>query len=107
MNMTIKNLKIIGATRLTQLMLPLIRASHGRVVFLTSGLNKIPSACRGIQCATQAAIESMAGCLRQEMRPRGVDVSIVSAGEFAPGNAWLNETELREQVSKKSHKKIK
>lgn len=33
------------------------------------------------------------------MRQRGVDVSVVAAGEFAPGNGWLSETELREQVS--------
>lgn len=62
------------------------------------GLNKVPSPVRGIQCATQAAVESFAACLRQEMRPRGVDVCVVAAGEFAPGNGWLNETELREQV---------
>lgn len=55
---------------------------------------------RGIQCATQAAVESFAACLRQEMRLRGVTVSVVATGEFTPGNAWLNETELREQVIK-------
>lgn len=69
------------------------------MVFLTSGLNRVPSPVRGIQCATQAAVDSFAACLRQEMRTRGVDVSVVAAGEFAPGNGWLNDTELREQVS--------
>ncbi|KAI8116009.1 mitochondrial, D-beta-hydroxybutyrate dehydrogenase [Lucilia cuprina] len=92
------DLNLLGAARLTQLMLPLLRGGHGRVVFMTSGLNKVPAPARGIQCATQAAIESFAGCLRQEMRPRGVDVSVVSSSEFALGNAWLNETELREQA---------
>lgn len=92
------DLNLLGCARLTQLMLPLIRGAHGRVVFLTSGLNKVPSPVRGIQCATQAAVESFAACLRQEMRPRGVDVSVVAAGEFTPGNGWLNETELREQA---------
>jgi len=92
------DLNLLGAARLTQLMLPLIRKSGGRVVFLTSGLNKVPSPVRGVQCATQAAVESFAACLRQEMRPRGVDVAIVASGEFAPGNGWLNETELREQA---------
>uniref|UniRef100_A0A1B0BUD6 D-beta-hydroxybutyrate dehydrogenase, mitochondrial n=1 Tax=Glossina palpalis gambiensis TaxID=67801 RepID=A0A1B0BUD6_9MUSC len=91
-------LKREGVARLTQLMLPLIRRANGRIVFLTSGLNKVPAPVRGIQCATQAAVESFAACLRQEMRPRGVDVSVVAAGEFSPGNAWLNETELREQA---------
>jgi len=92
------DLNLLGSLRLTQLMLPLIRRANGRVVFLTSGLSKVPSPVRGIQCATQAAVETFAACLRQEMRPRGVDVAVVAAGEFSPGNSWLNETELREQA---------
>lgn len=80
-------------------MLPLIRRSSGRIVFLTSGLSKVPSPVRGIQCATQAAVESFASCMRQELRTRGVDVSIVAAGEFSPGNSWLTEDNLRKQVS--------
>ncbi|TDG51109.1 hypothetical protein AWZ03_002472 [Drosophila navojoa] len=92
------DLNLLGAARLTQIFLPLVRRAHGRVVFLTSGLNRVPSPVRGIQCATQAAVDSFAACLRQEMRTRGVDVSVVAAGEFAPGNGWLNDTELREQA---------
>lgn len=87
-----------GTARLTQIMLPLIRLANGRIVFLTSGLNKVPSPVRGIQCATQAAVESFASCMRQELRTRGVDVSIVAAGEFSPGNSWLTEDNLRQQV---------
>ncbi|XP_044248732.1 D-beta-hydroxybutyrate dehydrogenase, mitochondrial [Drosophila takahashii] len=92
------DLNLLGAARLTQVFLPLVRRAHGRVVFLTSGLNRVPSPVRGIQCATQAAVDCFAACLRQEMRSRGVDVSVVAAGEFAPGNGWLNETELRDQA---------
>ncbi|XP_017125407.1 D-beta-hydroxybutyrate dehydrogenase, mitochondrial [Drosophila elegans] len=92
------DLNLLGGARLTQIFLPLVRRAHGRVVFLTSGLNRVPSPVRGIQCATQAAVDCFAACLRQEMRTRGVDVSVVAAGEFAPGNGWLNETELRDQA---------
>ncbi|XP_068146423.1 D-beta-hydroxybutyrate dehydrogenase, mitochondrial [Drosophila tropicalis] len=92
------DVNLLGAARLTQIFLPLVRKAHGRVVFLTSGLNRVPSPVRGIQCATQSAVDCFAACLRQEMRTRGVDVSVVAAGEFAPGNGWLNETELREQA---------
>lgn len=53
---------------------------------------------RGAQCCTQAGIEGLATCLRQELRPRGVDVSIVAAGEFASGTAWLSESTMLEQV---------
>lgn len=41
----------------------------------------------------------MAACLRQELRPRRVDVSVVAAGEFTPGNSWLKDDDLREQVT--------
>ncbi|KAH8372576.1 hypothetical protein KR009_000135, partial [Drosophila setifemur] len=92
------DLNLLGAARLTQIFLPLVRRAHGRVVFLTSGLNRVPSPVRGIQCATQAAVDCFAACLRQELRTRGVDVSVVAAGEFSPGNGWLNETELRDQA---------
>ncbi|XP_017040771.1 D-beta-hydroxybutyrate dehydrogenase, mitochondrial [Drosophila ficusphila] len=92
------DLNLLGSARLTQIFLPLVRRAHGRVVFLTSGLNRVPSPVRGIQNATQAAVDCFAACLRQEMRSRGVDVSVVAAGEFAPGNGWLNETELRDQA---------
>lgn len=90
---------ISGTARLTQIMLPLIRLTSGRIIFLTSGLSKVPSPVRGIQCATQAAVESFASCMRQELRSRSVDVSIVAAGEFSPGNSWLTEDNLRQQVS--------
>lgn len=58
----------------------------------------MPAPVRGAQCATQAGIEGLATCLRQELRPRGVDVSVIAAGEFASGTAWLSESTMLEQV---------
>lgn len=51
-----------------------------------------------MQCATQAAIEGLASCLRHELKPRNVGVSIICASEFAAGNAWLDDKEMREQA---------
>lgn len=59
---------------------------------------RVPAPVRGAQCATQAGIEGLAICLRQELRPRGVDVAVVAAGEFAAGTAWLSESSMLEQV---------
>lgn len=56
---------------------------------------------RGAQCATQAGLEGLAQCLRHELRPRGVDVSVVATGEFAAGTAWLSDSSMMEQVGKK------
>lgn len=59
---------------------------------------KIPSPVRGAHCATQAAVESLASCLREELRPRNVDVVIVAAGELAAGTAWLSDETMIDQV---------
>lgn len=63
-----------------------------------TALARVPAPVRGAQCATQAGIEGLAICLRQELRPRGVDVAVVAAGEFAAGTAWLSESSMLEQV---------
>ncbi|XP_035786157.1 D-beta-hydroxybutyrate dehydrogenase, mitochondrial-like [Anopheles albimanus] len=92
------DINVLGASRLTQVLLPLIRRTAGRVVFLSSALAHLPSPVRGVQCATQAAIEGLAACLRHELKPRNVGVSIICASEFAAGNAWLDDKEMREQA---------
>lgn len=78
-------------------MLPLIRRAKGRVVFLSSAIAHIPSPVRGVQCATQAAVEGLAACLRHELKTRTVDVSIVCASEFTAGSAWLDDQTMLDQ----------
>lgn len=62
-------------------------------------MSRVPAPVRGAQCATQAGLEGLALCLRQELKPRGVDVSIVAAGEFAAGTAWLTDNSMLSQVN--------
>lgn len=62
-------------------------------------LARVPAPVRGAQCATHSGIEGLAVCLRQELRPRGVDVAVVAAGEFAAGTAWLSDKSMMEQVN--------
>ena len=62
-------------------------------------MSKISAPVRGAHCAAQAGIEGLASCLRQELRPRAVDVAVVAAGEFAAGNAWLSDSAMLEQVN--------
>ncbi|XP_066593107.1 D-beta-hydroxybutyrate dehydrogenase, mitochondrial isoform X2 [Prorops nasuta] len=89
----------IGVARLTQIFLPLIRRSKGRVVLVSSLLARIPSPVRGIYCAVKAAVEAWGTCLRLEMRRWGVEVVIVETGEYISGNAWLKDNDsLLEQA---------
>uniref|UniRef100_A0A182MGU7 Uncharacterized protein n=1 Tax=Anopheles culicifacies TaxID=139723 RepID=A0A182MGU7_9DIPT len=87
-----------SASRLTQIMLPLIRNGKGRIVFLSSALAHLPSPVRGVLCATQAAIEGFAVCLRKELSSRQVGVSIVCASELTAGDAWLDDRDMRDQA---------
>ncbi|XP_017768973.1 PREDICTED: D-beta-hydroxybutyrate dehydrogenase, mitochondrial [Nicrophorus vespilloides] len=92
------NINLLGATRVNQVMLPLVRRAHGRIVFMTSGLCRVASAVRGVHCALLAAVEAQASCLRQELRTRGVDVVVVAPGEFTSGSTWLTDEDMREQA---------
>nr|XP_022911639.1 D-beta-hydroxybutyrate dehydrogenase, mitochondrial-like [Onthophagus taurus] len=89
---------LVGATRVTQVMAPLLRRAKGRLVFLSSGLCRITSPVRGLHCALFAAVEAQAMCLRQEMRSRGVDVVVVAPGEFTACASWLTEEDLLEEA---------
>lgn len=91
-------INIMQTIRLTQVMMPLIRRGGGRLIFLTSALAKIYNPVRGVQAAVHNALESMAFCLRAEMRRHNVKVCVVAAGEFASGTAWLDNEELLEQA---------
>ncbi|KAJ3630113.1 hypothetical protein Zmor_027057, partial [Zophobas morio] len=91
-------INLLGPTRVTQVMLPLIRRARGRVIMMTSGLCKVASPVRGIHCGLLAAIEAQAECLRKELRSRCVDVVVVAPGEFTAGNSWLSDQVILEQA---------
>ncbi|XP_012280679.1 D-beta-hydroxybutyrate dehydrogenase, mitochondrial isoform X1 [Orussus abietinus] len=84
-------INFFGVARVSQVFLPLVRRSRGRVVLVGSLLARIPSPVRGIHCAVKAAVEAWGTCLRLEMRRWGVDVVIVETGEYVSGNAWLKD----------------
>ncbi|XP_051166037.1 D-beta-hydroxybutyrate dehydrogenase, mitochondrial [Leptopilina boulardi] len=88
------DINVNGVSRLTQVFLPLVRRSKGRIVLVGSLLARIPSAVRGIHCAVKAAIEAWGSCLRLEMRRWGVDVVIVETGEYVSGNVWLKDNAM-------------
>lgn len=91
-------INLLGPTRLTQVMLPLVRRAKGRIIFMTSGLCRVASPVRGVYSGLLSAIEALAACLKQELRPRGVDVVVVAPGEYTTGNSWLSDEKIREQA---------
>ncbi|AOJ10446.1 oxidoreductase [Burkholderia mayonis] len=72
---------LFGMARLTQLVLPSMRAKRaGRIVNISSMGGKIYSPLGSWYHATKHAVEGWSDCLRLELQPFGIDVVIVEPG---------------------------
>lgn len=75
---------LFGLARLTQLVLPAMRASHyGKIVNISSIAGKIYTPYGGWYHAAKHALEGFSDCLRLEAKPFGIDVIIIEPGGIA------------------------
>ena len=104
------HLHVAAPLRITRAALPLLRESGGQVMFMGSGLARIPSPYYGAYCAAKAAVRAVATQLRRELHGTGIAVTYVDPGsvrtnfiktagipEFGP--EWVPVTP--EQVARK------
>ncbi len=68
---------VVGAVALTNLVLPRLRASRGRIVFVSSLSGVISTPMTGAYNASKFALEAIADAWRLELRPWGVKVVLV------------------------------
>ncbi|MFC0203437.1 oxidoreductase [Novosphingobium soli] len=79
---------LFGPARLTQLLLPAMRARKGgRIVNITSMGGKIYTPLGSWYHATKHALEGWSDCLRIELAPFGIDVVVVEPGLIESGFA--------------------
>jgi NAD(P)-dependent dehydrogenase (short-subunit alcohol dehydrogenase family) len=79
-------LNVLGAVRLTQLLLPGMRErGYGRVVMVGSMLASFPLAYRSSYVATKAAIKGFATAARREVLQYGVGITTVEPGSINTG----------------------
>ncbi len=72
---------LFGLARLTQLILPTMRAQRsGRIVNISSIGGKIHEPMGAWYHATKFAVEGLSDCLRMELAPFGIDVVVVQPG---------------------------
>ncbi len=72
---------LFGMARITQLVLPTMRAQHaGRIVNISSMGGKVFTPFGAWYHATKHAVEGWSDCLRLELKPFGIDVVIVEPG---------------------------
>ncbi len=71
---------VVGQLTVIQGYLPLLRASRGRIVNVTSGLGKVAVPYFGAYSVAQFAKEALSDALRREVAHSGVRVSVVAPG---------------------------
>jgi NAD(P)-dependent dehydrogenase (short-subunit alcohol dehydrogenase family) len=71
---------VVGALAVSQHFLPLLRASGGRIVNVSSGIGNVAPPYLGAYAAAQFAKEGMSDSLRRELRPLGVSVTVIQPG---------------------------
>jgi NAD(P)-dependent dehydrogenase (short-subunit alcohol dehydrogenase family) len=72
---------VIGQLAVTRAVLPRLRASRGRIVFISSVNGKLSMPLIGAYCASKFALEAAADALRIELRPWRIPVVIVEPAQ--------------------------
>jgi len=86
---------VFGVHRLTRAALPLLRASRGSVVMVSSMSGRLALPGLGAYAASKFALEGMSEALRHEVRPFGVRVTLVEPGPYKTDIFARNRNEAR------------
>ncbi|HMU41484.1 MAG TPA: SDR family oxidoreductase [Pseudomonadota bacterium] len=74
---------VMGPHRTMRAVLPSMRArGRGLIIQITSGLGRMVLPMMGVYCASKFALEALSEAYRYELKPTGVEVSIVQPGAF-------------------------
>lgn len=71
---------VVGPVAIAQALLPRLRDSRGRIVFVSSVSGRVPTPLMGAYTASKHALEAIADALRVEVRRWDVDVVLVEPG---------------------------
>ena len=74
------DVNLFGPIAMTRELLPLLRASQGRVVNISSAGGRVSSAFLGPYSASKFALEATSDALRQELLAHSVHVSLIEPG---------------------------
>jgi NAD(P)-dependent dehydrogenase (short-subunit alcohol dehydrogenase family) len=72
---------LIGQVAVTQAVMPRLRASRGRIVFVSSLSGRVATPMTGAYNASKFALEGLVDALRMEVRPWGVRVVLVEPAQ--------------------------
>lgn len=87
---------LIGQVAVTQAVLPRLRTSKGRIVFVSSLSGRVASPMIGAYNASKYALEGMADALRMELKPWGIRVSLVEPAQ-TDTDMWRTADDMLEE----------
>jgi NAD(P)-dependent dehydrogenase (short-subunit alcohol dehydrogenase family) len=91
------NINVLGLIAVTQAVLPLIRASRGRIVLTGSNSGFMCEPFLAGYGATKHALEAIADSLRIELRPWGIEVALIQPGAIKTP-IWSKSRAAAEQL---------
>jgi NAD(P)-dependent dehydrogenase (short-subunit alcohol dehydrogenase family) len=89
---------LTGQVAVTQATLPLVRRASGRVVFVSSIGGRMALPFGAPYHAAKFGIEAVADCLRQELRPWKIDVSVIEPGSIDTP-IWQRGEQIADEVA--------
>ena len=89
---------LTGQVVVTQAMLSLVRRARGRVVFVSSIGGRMALPFGAPYHAAKFGIEAVADCLRQELRPWKIDVSLIEPGSIDTP-IWERGEQIADEVA--------
>lgn len=72
---------VVGQVAVAQAVLPHLRASRGRLVFVGSVAGRISTPMFGVYSASKFALEAVADAMRMELAPWGIRVSVIEPAQ--------------------------
>jgi NAD(P)-dependent dehydrogenase (short-subunit alcohol dehydrogenase family) len=91
------DVNLVGHIEVTQAVLPRLRKSKGRIVFISSALGKVAVPLLGAYCASKFALEAAADALRLELGTWDIRVVVVEPAQtdtdmWRTANTLVDET---------------
>jgi len=91
---------VFGLLTITQAFLPLVRQARGRIVNISSEAVLAVAPFHGPYSASKLAVNGISEALRRELKPLGVQVSVIIAGSINTP-IWEKGAEMSEQVTRR------
>jgi NAD(P)-dependent dehydrogenase (short-subunit alcohol dehydrogenase family) len=91
-------INVIGQVAVTQAFLPHLRRSRGRIVFVGSIAGRSALPFLGAYAASKHALEALADAWRVELRPFGIEVSLIEPGTIRTP-IWTKSAALADSLA--------